>query len=255
MCACRPTSGALAAQRASNKRSCRRVGDRLIRRYVRWLHHAWSGDYGVHAVRMIAIVDYGVGNIGALLNMFEYLGVDAQASGDGQMLMRAEKILLPGVGAFDKAMSRLRTQNLVEPLNDAVLRRRVPVLGVCLGMQLLCRRSEEGAEAGLGWIEADVRRMTVPAGSGLKVPHIGWTDVRPTRDSPLFEPSSEAERFYFDHSFYVSCDDDKNVTAVIDYGAELCCALGAGNISGVQFHPEKSHRYGMRLLKAFAKQG
>ena len=204
---------------------------------------------------MIVIVDYGVGNIGALLNMFEYLGVDAEASGDGQTLVEAHKIVLPGVGAFDKAMSRLRSQRLVEPLNEAVLGRRTPVLGVCLGMQLLGRRSEEGNEVGLGWIEADVRRMTVPAGSGLKVPHIGWADVRPTRRSALFQPGSETERFYFDHSFYVSCDDDRNVIAVIDYGGELCCALSVGNICGVQFHPEKSHRYGMRLLKAFATQG
>jgi len=204
---------------------------------------------------LIVIVDYGIGNIGALLNMFEYLGVEAEASVDEETIARADKLLLPGVGAFDKAMSQLRNQNLVEPLNNAVLKRRIPVLGVCLGMQLLGRRSDEGDEAGLGWIEADVRRMTVPLGSELKVPHVGWTDVRPTRRSALFEPSPDMERFYFDHSFYVSCDDAKNVTAVIDYGGELCCALNVGNISGVQFHPEKSHRYGMRLLKAFAEQG
>jgi glutamine amidotransferase len=203
---------------------------------------------------MIAIVEYGVGNIGALLNMFEYLGIDAEASGDRRTLLKADKILLPGVGAFDKAMSRLRSQNLVEPLNEAVLGRRIPVLGVCLGMQLLARRSEEGNEEGLGWVGADVRRIKIPAGSPLKVPHIGWTEVHPTRRSALFEPSTEAERFYFDHSYYVSCDDGRDVTALVDYGGEFCCALNVGNVSGVQFHPEKSHRYGMRLLRAFASE-
>ena len=201
---------------------------------------------------MIVIVDYDVGNIGALLNMFEYLGVDAEASRDPGVLSTAQKIVLPGVGAFDKAMSRLRGHGLLDPLTEAVIGRRVPVLGVCLGMQLLTRGSEEGNEPGLGWVDADVRRIKVPIGSTLKVPHIGWTDVRPTRRSVLFEMSADAERFYFDHSYYVTCDHDRDVAAVIDYGTELCCALSVGNVSGVQFHPEKSHRFGMRLLKAFA---
>jgi imidazole glycerol-phosphate synthase subunit HisH len=200
---------------------------------------------------MIVVVDYGVGNIGALLNMFEYIGVDAVSSADPEVVLTAAKIVLPGVGAFDKAMSRLRSQGLVEPLGDA-LKRGTPILGVCLGMQLLARRSAEGSEPGLGWIAADVRRIDPPSDAGLKVPHIGWSEVRPTRRSALFDPASDGERFYFDHSYYVACDHPDDVTAVIDYGGELCCALSAGNVSGVQFHPEKSHRFGMRLLRAFA---
>jgi len=201
---------------------------------------------------MITVIDYGVGNIGALLNMFDYLGLEARASGEPRELANADQLVLPGIGAFDKAMGTLRSRQLIEPLNDAVLRRHVPVLGVCLGMQLLARRSEEGSEAGLGWIDADVRRIVVPEGSGLKVPHIGWMETRPTRRSSLFDPGQPTERFYFDHSYHVVCDHTENVTAVIDYGTELCCAVERGHIAGVQFHPEKSHRFGMRLLKEFA---
>lgn len=203
---------------------------------------------------MITVVDYGVGNIGALLNMFEYLGIDARASSDPRIISGAEKLVLPGVGAFDKAMTTLRKRQLVVPLNEAVLERRVPVLGVCLGMQLLARRSEEGVESGLGWIDADVHRVNVPAGSGLKVPHIGWMETRPTRCSSLFDPALPTERFYFDHGYHMVCDRTENVTAGIDYGSELCCAVENKHILGVQFHPEKSHRFGMRVLKAFALQ-
>jgi glutamine amidotransferase len=201
----------------------------------------------------IVIVDYGVGNIGALLNMFDYLGIEAVTSGDIDTLAHAGKLVLPGVGAFDRAMSTLRARQLVEPLNHAVLKRKVPVIGVCLGMQLLARCSEEGQESGLGWVAADVRRIRPLEGSVLKVPHIGWSDIRPVGQSPLFEVTPEPERFYFDHSYHVCCDRDTDVAAVFDYGTSLCCAVSAGHIHGVQFHPEKSHRFGMRLLGAFAR--
>lgn len=203
---------------------------------------------------MITVIDYGVGNIGALLNMFEYLGIEAQASSDAIEISNASQLVLPGVGSFDKAMSTLHKRQLVAPLSEAVFEHQVPVLGVCLGMQLLARSSEEGVEPGLGWIDADVRRITVPVGSMLKVPHIGWMEARPTRYSSLFDPALPIERFYFDHSYYMVCDNSANVTAVIDYNTELCCAVESGHILGVQFHPEKSHRFGMRLLKAFASR-
>jgi len=203
---------------------------------------------------VITVVDYGVGNIGAILNMLDYLGIDAQASSDPDVLARADQLILPGVGAFDKAMSTLRSRHLIEPLSCAVLQRKVPVMGVCLGMQLLARRSEEGNEVGLGWIDADVHRITLPVGSPLKVPHIGWMEVLPTRPSALFNPDVAAERFYFDHSYHVTCDRQEDVSAVIDYGMPLCCAVHVGNVSGVQFHPEKSHRFGMRLLREFGAQ-
>lgn len=203
------------------------------------------------AATVITVIDYGVGNIGALLNMFDYLGIEARASSAAREIAAADRLVLPGVGAFDRAMSALRQRQLLSPLEDAVRERRRPVLGVCLGMQLLARGSEEGSETGLGWIGADVVRIRVPEGSGLKVPHIGWMEIRPAGRSALF--GSPGERYYFDHSYHVRCDRIDEVAAVIDYGVELCCAVSAGNVHGVQFHPEKSHRFGMRLLRSFAE--
>jgi glutamine amidotransferase len=202
---------------------------------------------------MITVVDYGVGNIGAILNMLDYLGIEAEARSDPAAIEQAERIILPGVGAFDKAMSTLRSRGLIPSLDKAVLQRGVPVLGVCLGMQLLARRSEEGEEAGLGYMDADVRRIDLPLGSGLKVPHIGWMEIHPTRKSPLFDPALPTERFYFDHGYHMVCDTEAHVSATIEYSAPLCCAVSRGNVFGVQFHPEKSHRFGMRLLSTFGQ--
>jgi glutamine amidotransferase len=202
---------------------------------------------------VITVVDYGVGNIGAVINMADYLGIDAEASGDPETIKNASKLILPGVGAFDRAMLTLQNRGLIDPLNEAVSKRQVPVLGICLGMQLLARRSDEGVQPGLGWIAADVHRIALPPQSSLKVPHIGWLEVKPARPSELFDPAVTNERFYFDHGYYVQCDDPQDVAATIDYGGEICCAVSSGNVSGVQFHPEKSHRFGMRVLEAFGK--
>ncbi len=203
---------------------------------------------------MITIVDYGVGNIGALTNMFEYLGVDAEATANADRIADADRLLLPGVGHFDKAMGELRNRALLAPLNHAVRERRTPILGICLGMQLLARRSEEGGqEAGLGWIEADVVRIPRPESSDLKVPHMGWSEISVVNPSPIFPPEATGERFYFAHTYHVVCDRPADRVATIHYGGELACAVRSGNVHGAQFHPEKSHRFGMRVLKSFAE--
>lgn len=204
---------------------------------------------------MIAVVDYGMGNSAAIVNMLDYLGFDAVLTRDRAAIGRASRLVLPGVGAFDRAMRSLRALELVPALEDAVLGRRTPILGVCLGMQLLGRSSEEGGgtERGLGWLAADTVRLAPPPNSHLKLPHIGWSDVTPTVGSRLFARSGGAPRYYFVHSFLVRCDDAADVAAVARYGIQFCCAVSRDNVHGVQFHPEKSHRHGMELLRCFVE--
>ena len=203
---------------------------------------------------MITIVDYGLGNIQALLNVYKRLNIPASAANNPQELGAATKLILPGVGAFDHAMRRLNESGMRETLDDLVLRRRVPVLGVCVGMQMLGRSSEEGELPGLGWIEGQVRRFhQTPTGESLPLPHMGWNDVRPVTQSALFDSLESDARFYFLHSFYFECDRAEDVAAVSSYGSDFSCAVSSSNINGVQFHPEKSHHFGTRLLKNFAE--
>lgn len=200
----------------------------------------------------IAIMNYGVGNIAALLNMLDFIGEDATIVSDAQSIARADKLILPGVGAFDAAIGRLDALGLRDALQEIATIRLRPVLGVCLGMQLLGRSSEEGAEVGLGLIDAETRRIR-PNDPTLKVPHMGWAEVTATRSSALFPDTGGGERFYFAHSYHVVCADPDHVIARIDHGAPLAASVMAGNVMGVQFHPEKSHRYGAALLKRFAE--
>jgi len=201
---------------------------------------------------MITIVDYGVGNIHSLLNVYEYLGIDAQASCESSVIADAERLILPGVGAFDKAMYALSERNLIPALEYAANCRRIPVLGICLGMQLFARSSEEGKLPGLGWLSADVRRIKVRPELGLKIPHMGWGEITPTRSSQMFASGEQAERFYFVHGYHIVCDNSSDVLATVDHGDRITCAVNKKNIWGVQFHPEKSHCHGMKLLGAFA---
>jgi glutamine amidotransferase len=200
---------------------------------------------------MIVIVDYGVGNVGSIANMLRKVGAPVQIGRTGEELSVASKLILPGVGAFDNGMSSLRARGLVPILNDLVLERKVPILGICLGMHLFAKRSEEGREAGLGWIDADVVRFSFGADSGrLKVPHMGWNSVAiDGEDAPSLVP--QPSRFYFVHAYHLSCRDDADVAGRTTYGYQFASAVRRRNIYGVQFHPEKSHRFGMELLGRF----
>ena len=200
---------------------------------------------------MITIVDYGLGNPPSVRNMLRKAGHDAAISADAAVLRGASKLILPGVGAFDHGMQNLEDRGLLPVLNDAALERRIPVLGICLGMQLMSRRSEEGVKAGLGWLDADTVRFNLD--SALRVPHMGWNAVTPTRDSFLTRALPAEARYYFVHSYHVRFEVPSEITMVADYGGAIAAAAIKGNIAGTQFHPEKSHRFGLALLKAFAE--
>lgn len=200
---------------------------------------------------MITIVNYGMGNLGSMLNMFKRIGVAARIESDPEVLRSARKLVLPGVGAFDAAMHRIgSTPGLRETLDHKALVERVPVLGVCLGMQLLTRASDEGRLPGLGWIPGSTRRLS--AEGGLKVPHMGWNVAHPTAHC-RFSAVGDEPRYYFVHSYYVQVDDPRHSMMRTRYGVEFDSAIACDNIHGVQFHPEKSHRYGMQILKSFAE--
>lgn len=204
---------------------------------------------------MITIIDYGLGNTRAFLNVFKRLNVPARTARSAAELDGSERLILPGVGAFDHAMSRLDASGMRERLDEMVLRQRVPVLGICVGMQMLANRSDEGVLPGLAWIPGNVRRIDDPQnGTVLPLPHMGWNDVRSSGDHHLFAGLRDAARFYFLHSYYFACDDASHVAADATYAARFTCAVSAGNIHGVQFHPEKSHHWGTRLLKNFAER-
>ncbi len=203
---------------------------------------------------MIVIVDYGVGNLGSIINMLKKAGAKAIASSDPKVLEEAEKLILPGIGAFDAGMNKLNERGLVPLLNYLALEKKVPFLGLCLGLQLMTRKSEEGRTQGLGWLDAETMRFKFDANQGqLKIPHMGWNTIEIRRPHPLFVDLDAEARFYFVHSFYVRCHDSEIVLAETDYGGRFHSILGQGNIMGAQFHPEKSHKFGLRLLKNFAE--
>lgn len=204
---------------------------------------------------MIVIIDYGTGNSGSMLNMFRRIGAQAVIASDHETLMSASAIVLPGVGAFDNGMQKLQSAGMLEPLEQRVLRDKIPFLGVCLGMQMLLDCSEEGSLPGLGWIPGQVKKFDFSGmgKTGLKIPHMGWNTVRSTNSTSLFRGLDEEARFYFVHTYHVVCRDQTNSLGTSEYGYPFVSAVQKDNIYGVQFHPEKSHRFGMALLKNFAE--
>jgi imidazole glycerol-phosphate synthase subunit HisH len=203
---------------------------------------------------LITIIDYDAGNLRSISNMLRVLGVRSQFTRDPLLLSRADKLILPGVGHFDYGMTQLKQSGLIPVLNELVLEKRVPILGICLGAQLLTRGSDEGSEPGLGWIEAETIRFDRSMlGSNLRVPHMGWADTEFASSHPLFRGFNETPRFYYVHSFHLSCDSPETEFSWATHGYRFVSGIGRDNIWGVQFHPEKSHRFGKQLLKNFAE--
>ena len=202
---------------------------------------------------MIVVLDYGMGNVGSILNMLKKIGAMGVASADPRLIEAADGIILPGVGTFDEGMERLERLDLVSVLNRQALELRHPILGICLGMQLLTRRSDEGQKPGLGWVDAEtIRFFRGQEPAPQRVPHMGWNMVTPASAHALFD-GIENPRYYFVHSYHVECRNSENVLATADYGGAFTAALMRDNILGTQFHPEKSHRFGLRLLENFVK--
>lgn len=201
---------------------------------------------------MISIVDYGAANLGSILNMLRKVGADAELVSTPAQIERARKIILPGVGAFDHCVGALRERALIEPLRHKALVEKVPILGVCVGMQMLGNGSAEGQLAGLGWLPGRCERFCVDPNGRNKIPHMGWSLLSARRDSALMQGLEAQARFYFVHSYHLVCDEPGDILATASYGAEFVAMVQRGNIYGAQFHPEKSHRFGMRLLQNFA---
>jgi imidazole glycerol-phosphate synthase subunit HisH len=202
---------------------------------------------------MIAVVNYGLGNLGSILNMLKRIEEKAMITSTSEEIKRADKIILPGVGAFDNGMQNIESLGLSDALREKVLIEKKPILGICLGMQLLMENSEEGVRRGLGWIDGKVVKFKFDHQDvSMKIPHMGWNMVQIINESPLSNGFNQEASFYFVHSYHVVCKSEQNVLFSTHYGYDFTSAVQKDNIFGVQFHPEKSHRYGMTLLKNFS---
>lgn len=199
---------------------------------------------------MITIIDYYTGNLKSVANMLKKIGIESQITNDKNVISKAKKIILPGVGAFDNAMQCLEDLDLVDTLSKKALEEKIPLLGICLGMQIMAKSSEEGSKPGLGWIDANVIKFTNPT---IKVPHMGWNQTYISKNNKLFKSIDNNMKFYYVHSFYMKCNDRKNEVAYANYPKEFTCSIQKDNLYAVQFHPEKSLRFGMQLLKNFAE--
>jgi glutamine amidotransferase len=203
---------------------------------------------------VITIVNYGLGNVQAISNIYKRLNIPARIASSAEELSESGKIILPGVGAFDWAMTRLNESGMREMLEEMVVSKGCPVLGICVGMQMMAQRSDEGMLEGLGWMDAEVRKFDLTSFTGdTHLPHMGWNDVSPRRNGCLFRSLESDARFYFLHSYYFAPNQEGDVLAVTDYNGPFASSVRKGNIFGVQFHPEKSHQWGIRLLRNFAE--
>ena len=203
---------------------------------------------------MISIVDYGSGNLQAIMNIYKRLNIPSQIICNPEQVLSAEKLILPGVGAFDESMDLLEKSELHSALDEAVLKHNIPILGVCVGMQIMAMSSEEGTMKGLGWFDAKVLKFDAnKLQYKPKIPHMGWNSIKPVRESRLFNDVDYGKGFYFLHSYFMNCHDEYDVLATTNYGSEFVCAVNKNNIYGFQFHPEKSHSNGVNLFKNFAE--
>jgi glutamine amidotransferase len=203
---------------------------------------------------MITLIDYGVGNIFAFQNVYKRLDIPTKIAKTQEDLSDAEKLILPGVGSFDYAMLQLNASGMREKLDDLVLEKKVPVIGICVGMQMMGNRSDEGKLEGLKWIDSEILKFDESLiQQRTKLPHMGWNDVAPVKNHPLFIGLEKEAIFYFLHSFYFKCNNPTHNIAVSEYGLSFSSAVNWDNIYGIQFHPEKSHQYGEKLLLNFAK--
>lgn len=202
---------------------------------------------------MTVVVDYGMCNVGSITNMCRRLGVEVTVSSKATEIWRASRIIIPGVGSFDQGIESLKRLALIEVLHEKVMGEGTPVLGICLGMQLMTTGSDEGQLPGLGWIPARAKKFSAREQSDHKVPHMGWNEVNYIRASNVLSGLATNARYYFVHSYYVECAQPGDVLATCDYGVRFAAAIERGKVVGVQFHPEKSHRYGTELLSSFVR--
>lgn len=205
---------------------------------------------------MITIIDSGISNIGSLVNMLRKIGAPSLVTNNREEIARAEKIILPGIGSFDAGMQRLNELNIINVLNKKVLEEKIPTLGICLGMQLMASKSSEGKLPGLNWFDGEVVRFDFSKlnDASLKIPHMGWNFVEPKKPSRLFKDLENLPRFYFVHGYHFKEKQIADVLGITQFGYPFASAIEKENIAGVQFHPEKSHKFGMQLLKNFIEQ-
>ncbi|MCI3922711.1 imidazole glycerol phosphate synthase subunit HisH [Paenibacillus sp. TRM 82003] len=203
---------------------------------------------------MIAVIDYGMGNVNSIVNMFKKIGVASMLASSVDQIQRADKLVLPGVGSFDAGMRKLQQSGLVDAIKKHALLDNKPLMGICLGMQMLGKRSEEGTEDGLSLIPFENKRFSFGDRKDLKIPHMGWDFVKISKNDPVVTNFDSEQRYYFVHSYHAVCELEENVLMRCDYGYSFAAAVNHCNIYGFQFHPEKSHKFGMALLDNFARR-